>query len=345
MNYLSRSRLAGLAAISGLALAISGAMSSAGADEMEDLAKAEGGKVVVYHTLGEDVDLFVDALKVRYPWIDVEVFGGSPSDIRTKFITEVQAGLAAADIIFSPVVSLEQYREVNGIASVALPNDSAMPKELMTFAPELHPIWQVIYVMPYNTDLGITPPADAIEMADPKWKDQIAFDRPANAGAAGLFLASRKQLWGEEKWNEWLTGLQANNISITTSANTTYAQVLQGERQIGIGGLHDILNQQEGTPVAANFYKDVVSQQWYGFISRIAPHPNTAALMLNWMMSEEGQQLVASTSRVPARVIDSPMSLNKVIPAGATVLPEAVMTDWVENTQAYLTKFAELWPE
>lgn len=313
--------------------------------ELEAAAQAEGGVVNFYSTAADAQPLFDEALKQTYPWMTVNVFGGSPGDVRAKYMTEVQGGLPAADVVVVVLADIKVFRGLDAMASVPLPNDSAMPEDLLIYAPELHPLWSVAYVMPYNTDAGITPPHDPYELIDPKWRGHIALDRPSNAGATGAFLASRRQIWGDEKWEEWLAGLQANEIYITPTANTTYAAILQGEAQLGIGGLQDILTQREGSPVAANFYDQVVVNNNFGIVSKLAPHPASAALFLNWLMSEEAQQLFAQSGRVPARLIDSPMSLDRLLPAGATIIPVASMTDWIDNTSWYLDRYRQLWPE
>jgi iron(III) transport system substrate-binding protein len=346
MKRMTRSEFLRTTAIGlGAMLAFGGSVHLALADELEDAAKAEGGKVSFYSNIADVQPLFDEVLKAKYPWLTVEVFGGSPGDVRGKFLTEIQAGLPAADVVVATLADIKPYRAANAIAKVDLPNDKAMPPALAAVAPELHPLWQTLYVMPYSTDAGITPPKDLYELADPKWKGHIAFDRPSNAGATAAVLASRKQLWGEEKWNTWLDGLKANDISIKPSANNTYAAILQGEQQVGIGGLQDVLNQKQGAPVAANFYDDVVANQNFGVISRIAPHPAAAAFFVNWLMSEEGQAVFAKASRIPARVIDSPMSINNLVPKDVKVLTVAEMPDWIANTSDYLAKFKTLWPE
>ena len=47
-----------------------------------------------------------------------------------------------------------------------------------------------------------------------------------------------------------------------------------------------------------------------------APHPNAAALLLNWILSKEGQQAVSLAAGEPARRVDVPRSadLRGVIP-------------------------------
>jgi iron(III) transport system substrate-binding protein len=312
---------------------------------LEAAAKAEGGVVNFYSNIADAEPLFDAALKAKYPFMKVQVFGGSPGDIRAKFITEMQAGLPSADVVIATLADVAPYRKLGAVAPVTLPNDSQMPAGLAVLAPEFHALWQTLYVMEYNTDAGLDVPHDPYELADPKWKGLITFDRPSNAGAAGAFLASRKQLWGDEKWEKWLAGLKANEISITPSANNTYASVLQGEYPVGLGGLQDVLNQAQGAPVAPMFYDNVVVNQNFGVVSKLAPHPASAALFINWLMSEDGQKVFADSGRIPARLIDSPMSLDRLVPSGVTPMPVATMQDWIDNAQDYITKFKELWPE
>ena len=65
----------------------------------------------------------------------------------------------------------------------------------------------------------------------------------------------------------------------------------------------------------------------YNWVTSKAQHPNMARLFLDYLTSEEGQQVVAEQGRTPLLDVDSPVSLSEITPTGTTFLDQADLVD------------------
>lgn len=327
-----------------------GLLGSAFAQELTPTALAEleaaalqEGKLVAY--LNADFQSWQDGFKAKYPGIEVEVFVAPTAEIINKLVTESVTGVPTADVIMSPNTQRKTLVDAGVVAPARLDSESKIAEGFLDPEGYYHPVYVLLIPMLYNTNSLTDFPHDIFELADPKWKDKIAFDRPQNLTIAASFLASRRSEWGDEKWRSWLDGLVANNVFLTADATSAYEAVLRGEREIGIGTLNDVLAQAEGTPVAAGFYDGGVvpffQNLWAGGKGE---SPNAGKLFINYVLSEEGQRLVAEEGRSPVLDIDTPVAVSKLLPAGASVYEASKLADYFNNVQTYAELYDQLWP-
>lgn len=345
--FMQRAALLGMSASVGdllLPFARGPAMADAASDlsALEAAAQKEGS--VTFYTFSETVDI-ASVFQAAYPWAKVNNFTfATTAQIKAKFLTEARAGTNIADVVIAFGTDFPTYHAENDIAQVELPNDANTLKNIYDPTHYLHPIYQVVYVYAFNPSLGIQPPHDPFDLADPSWKGKIAFDNPANGSASAQFLASRRAAWGDDKWNKWLAGLAANDVLETASAAAAYAAVLQGQRSLAICGYQSIMSQKAGTPMTAGFYDKLVVNPTYAFVNSNAPHPNAAKLFLNWLMGPDMQAKYAGEGRIPAADISSPASLSALVPKGETIGSLDDLRDFFNNQAAYLKIYKQYWP-
>ena len=75
-------------------------------------------------------------------------------------------------------------------------------------------------------------PDDVWGFVEPEWKDRIGW-APTNASFQTMVTAMRA-LWGEEKTQQWLEGVQANNPTIYPKNTPQVAAVAAGEIDVGL---------------------------------------------------------------------------------------------------------------
>src|SRR5438067_468411 len=76
------------------------------------------------------------------------------------------------------------------------------------------------------------------------------------------------------------------------------ASVVSGERAVswGVSGYRAIEAKAEGSPIELIVWDEGVAlAQFLGVVPAKAPHPNAARLLLRWMMTPEGQELLVKT--------------------------------------------------
>ncbi|MBI2183389.1 MAG: extracellular solute-binding protein [Thaumarchaeota archaeon] len=301
---------------------------------LEEAAKKEKAPLVYGVMDAPDFSGIVwPRFRESYPWAPAEpryIEGFAP--LRGRFVSEYNANTPSADLLLqseAPMIGdlqsyLQPFPDMKYISlhapAISFPNQ----KEPIMFSPFLLPA-----VIVYNTNLlkADEAPKSWLELSNSKWKGKIALQDTRRLETTTTLLSDLQLAFGQAKWDTFMKGLAANNPLLVGSNTEAYTKVVAGEFPIGIALINDIIRQKTGTPVAVAYPKEDVIAIDPGAatmigISKKAPNPNFAKLLVTWLMSPTGQRAVAETGRPPALLtLDHPNSLGKVVPAGMTLLP------------------------
>jgi iron(III) transport system substrate-binding protein len=309
---------------------------------LEAAAKKEG-TVTVYM-----VDTWIPWVKkgfeTTYPWANFQAFGGSVPNIKSKFLIEAQAGTRVGEVVFGFPSDIKDYQNAGAVAAVKVANDSQLPAAIQDPNSVYHASIVSPALMIYNTNLlkASDLPTDLFDLAQPIWKNKLAMDNPLHGSGSALFLASTRKDWGDDKWNQWLAGLKANNVLLTQDSGSAYAAVLRGDRPLCVGCAYsNYLLQKPGTPMAITQLPIAVSP-FVMYIAAKAPHPNMAALFVNWMLgATEGQQALSDNGHLPAVPLTTPGAL--ALPAGVPVVPLDKVKDYLADSAPYVAIYGKYW--
>lgn len=167
-------------------------------------------------------------------------------------------------------------------------------------------------VIGYNTKLVARDqaPKSWEDLLDPKWKGKIALDEENYS-----WYGAMTQKWGKEKTQRYMRGLAKQDIQLR-SGQTLIAQLMAaGEFPVAMVLAHRIEKMKEqGAPVEWVTTLDPVTVSLHPIgVAAKAPHPNAAKLFIDFILSKEGQQLLLSIERTPARPgIDTKMEARKL---------------------------------
>jgi iron(III) transport system substrate-binding protein len=315
------------------------------AAEMEAKAKKEGS-LTLYLGDPKQAKTVLDAFKVAYPWVSTNSVTDNVPTLLNKMITEARAGATVADVILTFAWTAPRLLQANAIKAGSVPNDDLIPAAMRDPKNFFHAYNLTLSPLIYNTNLlkESDVPTDLYQLADPKWRGKFATDSPAVGAISAFVFGSRRALWGDDKWKTWLADVAANKIFIQPDMGSTYAAVLRGEVPLGLSTIRAVLTQPPGTPIKAVWYPSVAPVLLVHLISLKAPHPNTAALFLNWSSTKEGQAAIASTSAIPAQNIGSATDLDKVLPSSVQLMPQDQLEDYYNNLPSYISIYSQYWP-
>jgi iron(III) transport system substrate-binding protein len=146
-------------------------------------------------------------------------------------------------------------------------------------------------------------PQSWFDLAKPFWKDALTMPDPTLSGSAAEFLAVFVQTHGDKAW-KLFEDLARNGLSVPGPNNAALNPVLTGAKKATIAGVDYITFGQiaKGEKLAIRYPNEgTVVALRPAFIQQGAPHNDEAHKLLDFMLSEEGQNLVAKTFLIPAR--------------------------------------------
>lgn len=147
-------------------------------------------------------------------------------------------------------------------------------------------------------------PTSWFDLLEPQWADALTMPDPSLSGSAAEFVAIFDQNFGDRAW-ELLSGLAEQGMAVPGPNNAALNPVLSGERratiaavdyltygQIRNGEALAIIYPDEGTAIALRPV----------FLQDGAPNPAGGQAFIDFMLSAEGQALVADVLLIPSRV-------------------------------------------
>src|SRR5262249_39072414 len=173
---------------------------------------------------------------------------------------------------------------------------------------------------------------------DPQWKGKMAW-RIGSASGTPLFLTNLRLAWGEERARAYFDKLKEQKIVNfgSGSARTLVDRVIAGEYPIALNifAHHPLISKGKGAPVDARRLGPVASTAATMGVVRGTKHPHAAMLLIDFILSREGQESLLEAEYFPAdpSVAPAPM-LASVIPQNAGVKENFVSPD-------QLTKYTE----
>jgi len=265
-------------------------------------------------------------VKVNY------VRGGSSEGVM-RVMNEAKAGKMQADVIDGTGMGAMIKA---GLAAKWQPDSvKRFPKEYY----DRNGYWTAtnlyIRVAGYNTDLVKKgeEPKSYDDLLDPKWKGKMAWsvspDPTSVPGFVGVILSE----YGRDKGIEYLKKLTTQNIApLQASPRQVVDMMMAGEYAVGVhvNNSHVQISKQQGAPV-----EWVQMQPAIAFFSIIgmtkdAPHPNAGKLLVDFLVSKEGQQLYADADYLPVDP-DVPPRDPAMRPDGKTWRANYLMPDEVEE--------------
>lgn len=161
-----------------------------------------------------------------------------------------------------------------------------------------------IRVIAYNTQtVGLTDaPQSIFDLADPKWKGQVAIADP-RFGSTSFHVAALYALAGDEKMDEFFRRLKANGVRVVEGNSVVRDLVARGEVKTGLTDTDDVnvaienghpvgmvLPDREGlgVPVMPNMVSLIAG----------APHPEEARKLIDYLLSADVERQLAQSEAV-----------------------------------------------
>ena len=277
------------------------AMTPASDPKVVEAAKKEGGEIEAYVTLRTDTARRIwDLFEAKYPFLRVKQYKADSEKMLQRLLTEYRAKKYLVDFLnfgggFQTQVLIEQ-----GIAG------SYISPETKSFAPafkDKNGLWTTLYYNPmtivYNTKLipANERPKDWADLLNPRLKGKMAMEQEQVTWYAGIM-----KRFGEEKAKHYFQALSKQEFRIEASGRGN-ALLAAGEFAAYVGRGHVAeMFKKKGAPVEWIKNPDpLVVQPATIQMAKYAPHPNSAKLLIDFMLSDQIAEVLAKENRLPGR--------------------------------------------
>jgi iron(III) transport system substrate-binding protein len=271
---------------------------------LEEGAKKEG-KLLWYTTLivNQALKPLKEAFEKKYPFVQVDFHRADSEQLAQRMLAEYQAKKYDVDMLdgTSTIVMLKKAGFIQRFDSPLLREYPAKLKDAQGY-------WAVpnVYFMTlgYNTKL-VKPnevPKTAQDLLNPKWRGKMIWSTSGGSGAP-IFIGNTLISMGQEAGTAYLKKLASQNIAKSTASNRAVLDMVIAEEYaiaINIFNYHAVISRSAGAPVDWQALEPVPGQVKTLGLAKNSPHPHSAMLMIDFLLSKDGQKIFQEADYLPA---------------------------------------------
>jgi ABC-type Fe3+ transport system substrate-binding protein len=235
--------------------------------------------------------------------VKVNYVRAGPDEVALRVLEEARAGRVQADVVDGTQACAGLKPE--GILARWRPDDAkSLQKQFVD--PDGYWVATNYYVLAGAYNVNLIPrgsqPKTWDDLLDPQWKGKIVWNvsptTSAAAGVVGLMLRTRGQAAGMA----YLRRLAGQGVTgVKVSARQVLDQVIAGEYPIGLQVYPNAiaLSASEGAPIAQIPLQPALGAMVGAAVTKAAPHPNAARLLVDFLLSQEGQEIYSENDYLP----------------------------------------------
>ena len=260
-------------------------------------AKSEGEMLWYTNSGVENASRYVQAFRKNYPFINATFWRSKTRQVTQRVVSEANAGRHLVDVIKPSTDLLPILLEKNLIGRYDTPLRSIYPAHAKSsYYTNMNYAFRVFAFNPRKVNRKDAPKSWD-DLLQPKWKGEILFDESSLEEVMALLTA-----WGREKTVNFFTKLSQQQLLIRIGRDTTTQMMMAGEAALAVTtyAYNNEGLRAQNAPVDW-VAEDLIPALIYPLtMARNAPHPYSAALFYDFLISEEGQRLIAREGRVVA---------------------------------------------
>ena len=234
--------------------------------------------------------------------VKVNLWRGGSEEILQRVVTEARGNHIAADVMETAGPDIEAANRENLLEYVETP----VTAELLPEAASKNRPWIVsrlsVFTIAYNTNLvrRADAPKSYQDLLDPKWKGKLGVE----ADDDNWLMAASEALGGEVGLKLFRDIAAKNGMSVRKGHALLANLVSSGEVPVALDSYFDEIAElkKEGAPVETVFVPPVIAMPTAVGVFKRAAHPYAAVLFLDFLLSEDGQKVLAAHNVVPSNL-------------------------------------------
>ncbi|HTF14289.1 MAG TPA: extracellular solute-binding protein [Burkholderiales bacterium] len=247
----------------------------------------------------------------KYPELNLTILRQPGEKIRTRILTEMRAGKFFWDVVSFNHLDIDALAQEGLLAAYASPETrSGFPAGAVDPQGRWAAIYVRQYVIGYNT--RSVPPSEAPksweDLLQPRWKEKFAMDE-----SDVEWYAAMLDYLGRERGPTFMRSLARQNPQFRRGHSLLARLLIAGDFPLALVHAAEMEEaKRAGAPVDwVRTLDPVITSPSQVAVSARAPHPNAGRLLVDLLLSAEGQALIRDRGRVPARsdVVQGPASI------------------------------------
>lgn len=234
--------------------------------------------------------------------VTVNVFAGTTGEVTAKI--KAEEGNPQADVVYLASWSAANKQAEAGSLEAYKPENIENANEKWNAEDDsFHGRDGSALALVANTDVVSDIPKDWEDLADEKYKDQVIMPDPRESGTAADLITAMVSEWGEDKTWEMFDKLFDNGMIVQGANGPALDQVTSGSKGIILGGVdysaYSAKDKGEPLEVVIPSSGTTVTPRPV-MIMKTADNMDAAKAFVDFMFSEEAQQISASKNMIPA---------------------------------------------
>ncbi len=288
-------------------VAACGAAAPWGSKARIDRAADEEGALVIYANTGDQESAaLLGAFRRAHPAIKVSFQRQNSAELYQRYVADIAAGRPSADLVWSSAMDLQIKLVNDGYAQTYAPADKNVLPTWAVWKDQGYGVTAEPIVFVYDKRRLARPPASHAELLAMLRAGAIpgsigTFD-PQRSGVGFLYYSQDRLAWPQSLALSDAMG--AGRPKLYESTATLLTAVTAGEIVLGYNviGSYAAERAAEAPEIGVVFPSDyTLVMSRIAFVSKNARHPNAAKALLGFMLSKEGQALLAAGSLRPVR--------------------------------------------
>jgi iron(III) transport system substrate-binding protein len=285
------------------------------------------GQVVFYASMETaSAQKLTSAFEKKYPFIKVDATRIGSERMATRLVAEAQARKVRADVVQQSAFDFYGGLQKGLFDSYLSPERAALPPDYR----DDKGLWVMpaatLNVIAYNKKMvsAADAPKSFWDLVEPKWKGQLLMDENESKWMAGMI-----SYYGEAKTMELMRKLAGQAIQFRVGHSLLQTLLAAGERAVVVVAFANGVDRlkKDGAPVEWVAAEPIIGLTFGSAVVKDAPHPNAARLLSDFLLSREGQEVIASAGYYAPRAdVSSPIlkeapPKTKIVPLPMTLAP------------------------
>ncbi len=256
----------------------------------------------------EDIAALVSAFDKKYG-VKVKVWRADSESFLQRIINETRARRFEVDVMAGSSSALEPLFRENLLQEVKSPYLAGIIPEAIAPHRQWVAVYLSMFVQAYNTDLvrQDSLPKTFYDLLRPQWKDRLGIEAEDYDWFAQVVMDL-----GEAQGLRLFRDIVASNgISVRKGHSLLTNLVVAGEVPLALTAYGFLAEQakRRGAPLDWFVIPPAIARPTAEGLARNAPHPHAAVLFFDFLISEEGQQILANRQVVTvSRSIETPFN-------------------------------------